>query len=147
MKLEESVDIQADRVRVWLAISDFSRESEYWQGIKEVKVLFKDNNTMVREVIQYFMNSRSLQKVIIHPKNSIEYFYLQGPMKGTKVLFIEPIKETLTRLNAAWHVRLSWRLALLSPIIKRHIREGTRNALRRIKAACEESEKKVTEIE
>ncbi|MEM3637446.1 MAG: SRPBCC family protein [Conexivisphaerales archaeon] len=147
MNIEESIEIEADRDTVWKAISDFSREKEYWHSIRDVNVFSRSDNLIVREVFQNFRNGRVVQKVILHPKNSIEYIHLRGSMKGKKVLFIEPVKEGITRLTAAWHIRLGWSLLLLSPIVKKHIREGTRNALKRIKAVCEGKEEELSEAE
>src|SRR5581483_11256393 len=72
VNIEESVEIRAERDKVWEVISDLSKE---------------------KEIFQKFIGRRVLQKVIFHPKNSIEIFNIKGSMKGSEVLFIEPIKE------------------------------------------------------
>ncbi len=147
VNIEESVEIRAERDKVWEVISDLSKEKEYWHSIKEVKVISQNKNVIEREVFQNFIGGRVLQKVIFHPKNSIEFFNIKGSMKGSKVLFIEPVKEGITKLTAAWNVRLGLTFLLFSPMVKKHIKEGTVNALRRIKAVCEGREEKVSEVE
>jgi len=147
MNIEESVEIQAGRDKVWDIISDLSKERDYWHSIKEVRVISQNENIIEREVLQNFSGGKVLQKVVLHPKNSVEFFNLRGSMKGTKVLFIEPITEGITKLTAAWHVKLSLSFLLFAPIVKKHIREGTRNALKRIKAVCEGREEELFEAE
>lgn len=147
VKIEEYIDIQAGRDKVWEVISDFSREKEFWHGIKDVKILSQSGNVIEREVTQNFRNYKVLQRVVIHPGNSIQIFHVRGVTKGVQVIFIEPIKEGLTRLNVAWNVGVKGLMWFVTPFVKRHIREGTVNALKRIKSVCESSTQKIPKAE
>ncbi len=135
--IKESVEILALRSRVWEIVSDLDNEGEYWWGTREVKNLSKEGNIINREIVQNFRSHRILQKVIIKPPELIEIDYLKGLTEGVKYLRISSLSDEQQRLEAEWVVHFPGIYFLATPILTRHIRNGTRNALQRIKDAAE----------
>ncbi len=136
-KIEHSTEILASKDRVWDIISDLDNEGEYWYGTKDVRNISREGDTINREITQNFRNHRILQKVILHPKDSIEIHYLKGLTQGLKTLSIETIGENTQKLKAFWNVRFPGIYWIMSPFISSHIEKGTVNALQRIKNVCE----------
>jgi hypothetical protein len=136
-KIEHSIEIEASSDRVWNIISDLDNEAEYWWGTKEVHNISKEGNTINREIVQNFRNHRILQKVIIHPRDSIEIQYLKGLTEGTKLLKLESLSENRQRVSASWDIRFPGIYSLVSYFIKGHVDKGTTDALQRIKEAAE----------
>jgi hypothetical protein len=135
-KIHESIEIKASKDRVWEIISDIDHEPDYWWGTKEVKNMSKNGNTIDREITQNFRNHKISQRVILRPKDEVETRYLKGLTEGTKLLKLES-KEDAQNLQACWDVHFPGLYILLSYLLARHIRKGTRDALQRIKLASE----------
>jgi carbon monoxide dehydrogenase subunit G len=145
MMFEEEIEIKASKERVWEVISDLSRETEFWHGIRSVRVISQSGNIIEREVTQNFRKHKVLQRVVIHPGNSVETYHLRGMTRGVKVVSLEPLSEQSTRVRVFWDVRVTGLMWFLSPWVKSHIREGAVNALRRIRAVCEGREEELLE--
>jgi len=144
-KIERSIDIHASRARIWELISDPEREADFWHGTKEVRIISRNGNEIDRELTQFFRSHKILQKEILHPESStVETRYLKGLTEGVRILSIEPLGEDRQRLKAFWNVHFTSIYRLMTPYVRRHIDEGTVNALERIK---EEAEKEPLKIE
>ena len=57
-------------------------------------------------------------------------------MKGTKKVTLSPVGE-MTRIDAIWDIKLAGFLGMFSGMVKKHIAEGTEEALDRIAKAVE----------
>ena len=136
-KIEHSIEINSSKDKVWDVISDLDNEPEYWYGTKSVHNISKEANIITREITQNFGDRRIQQKVILHPKDSIEVNYLKGVTEGSKVLAIESLGENLQRLKATWNVRFPGIFKIGTPMIKGHVEKGTVMALQRIKDVAE----------
>ena len=53
-----SRDVTATLDNVWNVISDIDREPEFWHGTKSIKNISKTGNTIEREVVIAFRNSK-----------------------------------------------------------------------------------------
>ena len=129
-------EVSAPLDRVWEVVSDVDNEPQYWHGTKTVKNISKSGNVVEREVTIAFRDSRCRQTVVLDPKRSVEITITDGPMKGTKKVFLEPAGEK-TRISVAWDVELAGFLGVFSGMVKKHIAEGTEEALERIAKAVE----------
>ncbi len=136
-KIVHAIEIEASRDKVWELISDLDNEAEYWWGTREVHNISKDGNVINREIVQNFRNHRILQKVIIHPRDSIEIHYLKGLTEGLKILKLETLAENKQKLTAVWDVHFPGIYVLITSWIGGHVRKGTVDALQRIKDAAE----------
>ena len=53
-------------------------------------------------------------------------------MKGTKNIMINVIADNKTRVNVQWDIKIKGFFGLFTGMIKKHISEGTEDALQRI---------------
>jgi hypothetical protein len=61
----------------------------------------------------------------------------QGPIRGTKTVLLNPLENDKTRVDVVWNIKLSGFLGLFAGMVKKHIGEGTDEALFRIAKAVE----------
>ena len=134
--INSSREVSAPLDRVWDIVSDVDHEPEYWHGTKTVKNISKTGNTIEREVTIAFRDSKCLQTVVLNPKKSVQIMITEGPMKGTKVVSIIPSGDK-TKIEVVWEIKLSGFLGMFSGMVKKHIAEGTEEALERIAKAVE----------
>jgi carbon monoxide dehydrogenase subunit G len=129
-------EVSAPLDRVWDVVADVDNEPRYWHGTKTVKNISKSGNTIEREVTIAFKDSKCRQTVILRPKKSVEITITEGPLKGTKVVTLNPFGDK-TRIDVVWDIKLIGFLGMFTGIVKKHIAEGTEEALERIAKAVE----------
>jgi len=134
--INASRKVSAPLDRVWDVVADVDNEPRYWHGTKTVKNISKSGNTIEREVTIAFKDSKCRQTVILRPKKSVEITITEGPLKGTKVVTLNPSGDK-TRIEVVWDIKLIGLLGMLTGIVKKHIAEGTEEALERIAKAVE----------
>jgi hypothetical protein len=132
-----SREMSAPLDRVWNVIADVDNESKYWRGTKTVKNISKAENKIEREVTIAFRDSKCRQTVLLNPKKSVEIMITQGPIRGTKLVLLNPLENHKTRVDVVWNIKLSRFLGLFTRMVKKHIAEGTDEALLRIAKAVE----------
>ncbi len=138
MRIQASTTVNAPVDRVWPLLADLDGEPRFWKGIVSVRTLSRSGDVVDREVTLAFRNARQREKVYLHPPLRVVYQILEGPMRGTKVVTISAHdEEPGVQLQATWDVTLRGFLKLGSRGVSKHIEEGTRNALERIKQAAE----------
>jgi hypothetical protein len=136
-RIEKSIEIQATRDLVWDIISDLENEGEYWYGTKSVRIISRNGNKAEREITQKFRNHKTLQTVILRPKDSVEIRYLKGDTEGLKIISLETISENKQRVKTFWDIHYTGIYWLVTPFISRHTINGTVHALQRIKERAE----------
>ncbi|MGI0037224.1 MAG: type II toxin-antitoxin system RatA family toxin [Nitrososphaera sp.] len=134
--ISASREIAAPVSRVWQIVSDVDNEPKYWHGTKTVKNISRSGNTIEREVTIAFRDSLCRQIVVLEPERSVDITITEGPMKGTRKVTLSPVGEN-TRIDAIWDIKLAGFLGMFSGIVKKHIAEGTEEALERIAKAVE----------
>ncbi|MGB7935112.1 MAG: SRPBCC family protein [Nitrososphaeraceae archaeon] len=127
-----SKKIHAPVSEVWKVLSDIDREPEFWHGIKSIKNISKSGNIVEREVVIAFKNSVCKETVTIVPMESITTDITEGPLKGKKVVVINRDEEKASVVDVEWDIRLSGFMGIFSRMVKKHILEGTNDALNRI---------------
>ena len=132
-----SKKIHAPVSEVWKVLSDIDREPEFWHGIKSIKNISKSGNIVEREVVIAFKNSVCKETVTIVPMKSITTDITEGPLKGKKVVVINPDGEKASVVDVEWDIRLSGFMGIFSKMVKKHILEGTNDALNRISKEVE----------
>lgn len=135
--INTSREISAPIDRIWNVIADVDNEPKYWHGTKTVKNISKDNNKIEREVTIAFKDSKCRQTVLLNPKKSVEIMITEGPIKGTKIVLLNPLDNHKTRIDVIWNIKLAGFLGVFTGIVKRHIAKGTDEALVRIAEAVE----------
>jgi ribosome-associated toxin RatA of RatAB toxin-antitoxin module len=134
--INASREIPAPLDRVWDIVADVDNEPQYWHGTKTVKNISKSGNTIEREVTIAFKDSRCRQTVVLNPKKSVEIAITEGPLKGTKTITLFPSGNN-TRIDVIWDIKLSGFLGMFTGMVRKHISEGTEEALARIAKAVE----------
>ena len=132
-----SKKIHAPVSEVWKVLSDIDREPEFWHGIKSIKNISKSGNIVEREVVIAFKNSVCKETVTIVPMESITTDITKGPLKGKKVVVINRDGEKASVVDVEWDIRLSGFMGIFSRMVKKHILEGTNDALNRISKEVE----------
>ena len=132
-----SKKINAPVTEVWRILSDTDKEPEFWHGTKSVKNISKSGNTVQREVVIAFKNSVCKETVTIDPMKSVTTEITDGPMEGRKTVVINADGQNASVVDVDWDVRLSGFMSIFSKMVKKHILEGTNDALERISKAVE----------
>ena len=130
--IRTSRDVKATLDSVWDVISDIDREPQFWHGTKSIKNISKTGNTIEREVVIAFRNSKCREIVKLDNKKSINIDIIQGPIRGRKTITLKTIKDHTTRIDVEWDIRLNGFYGILTGMIKKHILKGTEEALERI---------------
>jgi ribosome-associated toxin RatA of RatAB toxin-antitoxin module len=82
--IHTSRDVTATLDSVWNVMSDIDREPEFWHGTKSIKNISKTENTIEREVVIAFRNSKCREIVRLDNKKSINIAIIEGPIRGRK---------------------------------------------------------------
>ena len=127
--------IEASQDSIWNIISDVDREPEFWHGTKSIKNIRKNGNVIEREAVIAFRNSICKEVITLNPKNSVEKNITDGAIIGTKNIVLTPIETNKTRVDVRWNIRVKGIFGLFRGLIKKHISEGTEDALIRISDA------------
>ena len=135
--ISASREMSAPLDRIWNVVADVDNEPEYWRGTKTVKNISKAGNKIEREVTIAFKDSKCRQTVVLHPKKSVEIMITQGPIRGTKTVLLDPLDNHKTRIDVVWNIKLTGFLSIFTGMVKKHIAEGTEEALARIAKAVE----------
>jgi carbon monoxide dehydrogenase subunit G len=131
-----SREMTAPLDRVWTVISDVDNEAQYWHGTKSVKNISREGNVIKREVVIAFKDSKTMQTVTLNPQTSIETKITEGPITGTRLVKLSE-SDNKTRVDVSWDFKLGGFLNVFSGMVKKHIKEGTEQALERIAKAVE----------
>ena len=129
--------INAPVSEVWKILSDIDREPEFWHGTKSIKNITKSDKVVEREVVIAFKSSICKETVTIDPMKSITTEITDGPLKGKKVVVINPDGDQESIVDVEWDIRLSGFMGIFSKMVKKHILGGTNDALERISKAIE----------
>ena len=127
--------IEASQDSIWNIISDVDREPEFWHGTKSIKNIRKNGNLIEREAVIAFRSSICKEVITLNPKNSVKKKITNGAITGTKNIVLTPIETNKTRVDVQWNIRVKGIFGLFRGLIKKHISEGTEDALDRISNA------------
>jgi carbon monoxide dehydrogenase subunit G len=130
--IQVSRELAAPLDKVWEIIADVDREPEFWYGTKSIKNTKKIGKIIEREVVISFRNSICKEIVTLDPKKSVKISIIDGPMKGTKNIMINDVGNNKTRIDVEWDIKLAGFLGMFTRMVKKHISEGTEEALERI---------------
>lgn len=134
--IEAAVTINAPVDRVWDVVSDIDNEPKFWKGTKSVRNISKDENVVTREVTIAFKDSKCMQKVTFFPKEKILAEFTEGILNGTKTVKLTP-QDGKTKLEAVWDIKLSGMMGMFTGMVKKHVKNGTEQALQAIKQELE----------
>ncbi len=135
-QIQASVEINAPLEKVWNIVSDLDAEPKFWKGTKEVRNISKEGNTVNREIIIAFKDSKCLQTVTIYPKEKIHVQFTKGVIDGTKTITLSS-QDNKTKLEAVWDIKLTGMMGMFTGMVKKHIQSGTEQAIQSIKLEAE----------
>ena len=136
--IEVTTEINATADRVWDVVSDLDGEPRFWKGTKSVTNISRDGDRITREVIIAFRDQRCLQEVTVTPKEKIEARFTEGIISGVKTMSLVPqAGGKATVLKTYWDIRMTGMMGMFTGMIKKHIRNGTEQAMRSIKDEVE----------
>jgi hypothetical protein len=135
-KIEASTKIASSVDKVWDIVSDLDNETKYWKGTKEIHNISKEGNKIKREVTIAFKDSKCLQEVTLYPKEKIIAEFTKGIVLGTKTISLKHIDDEVL-LEARWDMKLSGMMGMFTGMIKKHVKNGTEQALHAIKEEAE----------
>jgi hypothetical protein len=75
--------------------------------------------------------------VTINPKKSVKTSIIEGPLKGTKNIIINDVGNNKTRIDVKWDIQIAGFFGIFTRMVKKHISEGTDEALERISKTVE----------
>ena len=131
-----SREIHAPLDKVWDVISDVDNEPQYWHGTKSIRNISKNGNVIQREVVIAFKDSKTMQTVTLNPKSSVDTRVTEGPITGSRVVTLSAAGSG-TKVDVVWEFKLAGLLSVFGGMVKKHIGEGTEQALERIAKAVE----------
>ena len=134
--IQSSIRINASTDKVWSIVSDLDNEPKFWKGTKEIKNISKEENKITREITIAFKDSKCMQEVTLEPKQKILATFTKGIIDGTKTIELIPIEDT-TEVEVTWDVKLSGLMGMFTGMVKKHIKNGTDQALESIKQEVE----------
>ena len=134
--IEAAITINAPVDKVWDVISDLDNEPKFWKGTKSIRNISKEGNMVTREITIAFKDSKCMQTVTLQPKKRILATFTEGIINGTKTIHLIPEGEK-TRIEAIWDMKLSGMMGMFTGMIKKHIKNGTEQALESIKQEIE----------
>ncbi|HEX9846432.1 MAG TPA: SRPBCC family protein [Candidatus Nitrosotenuis sp.] len=134
--IEVSTMINAPVDKVWEIVSDIDNEPKFWKGTKQIRNISKNDNVVTREVTIAFKDSKCMQTVTLYPKEKIVGQFTEGILNGTKTIKLTP-QENGTNLEVVWDIKLSGMMGMFTGMIKKHIKNGTEQALESIKQEIE----------
>ncbi|MBM3895358.1 MAG: SRPBCC family protein [Thaumarchaeota archaeon] len=134
--IQSSIRINASVDKVWSVVSDLDNEPKFWKGTKEIKNISKEENKVTREITIAFKDSKCMQEVILEPKTKIQATFTKGIIDGTKTIELIPVEDT-TEVEVTWDIKLSGLMGMFTGMVKKHIKNGTDQALESIKQEAE----------
>ena len=134
--ISSSVTIRAPVDRVWGIVSDLDGEPRFWKGTKSVRNVSERDGKLVREVIIAFRDQKCMQEVTVEPKTAIRAVFTEGIIEGTKTVTLEPAGDK-TKLDVVWEIRLAGMMGMFTGMIKKHIKNGTEQAIDNIRREAE----------
>jgi len=134
--IQASITIDASIDKVWYIVSDIDNETKYWKGTKQIRNISKVGNKITREIVIAFRDSKCMQEVTLFPKEKIEAVFTKGIIRGTKTLNLNSTDQGVN-LDAVWDIKLSGVMSMFTGMIKKHIKNGTEQALQSLKQEAE----------
>lgn len=134
--IQSSIRINASVDKVWSIISDLDNEPKFWKGTKEIRNISKEENKVTREITIAFKDSKCMQEITLEPKRKIQATFTKGIIDGTKTIELIPVEDT-TEVEVTWDIKLSGLMGMFTGMVKKHIKNGTDQALESIKQEVE----------
>lgn len=137
VSIYEARKVEAPLDRIWDIISDLDRDLEYWKGLTSIRNTRKEGNLVEREVIVGFMGRKGTQRIVLHPKESVEMTLMSGPLRGSRTVSLSPLRTGCTMIEVEWKIEFSEIPAFAQGFVRSRLEQTTREALEKIASAAE----------
>ena len=134
--IQSSIRIKSTVDIIWNIVSDLDNEPKFWKGTKEIRNISMEENKVTREITIAFKDSKCMQEVVLEPKKIILAKFTKGIIEGTKTIELIPVDDT-TEVEVTWDIKLSGLMGMFTGMVKKHIKNGTEQALESIKQEAE----------
>ena len=141
--INESKILNSPAEIIWAIISDVDKDPRYWHGIIQTKNISVNGNTIERETVISFRQSRCEEIITLEPPYIVNTRIINGPIIGTKITKITAISERQCLLEVSWDVKARGFMGLFNFIVVRHISKGTLRAIERIATEAEQQLSKI----
>lgn len=132
-------EVRANLDSVWKVVSDTENEERYWTNLRDVKVVKRDGNTIVREakVGPSGFAQRSKQTIILEPMSAVGLTMTSDALDGERTIRLAPAGEDGTRIEVVWKLRPKNVPRFVEGILKDQIAAVTDLALAKIANSVE----------
>ena len=141
--IKENKLLNSSKEIIWEIIADVDKDPNYWYGIRQVKNIRVNGNTIERETIISFRHSKCQEVITLEPPNIILTRIIDGPIIGTKQIKLQEISEHKCLLEVNWDIKTPGVMGLFNFIFKKHISTGTHRAIERIANEAEQRFSKI----
>ena len=131
VEISANREVSASPDMVWNVVSDADSEPLYWQNLT-VSSVGENGKVVEREVAVIFSDLKVAQNVGLCSKKLIEVSLTEGSAIGTRIIILRPAGDNKTTIEVAWSIKLPDIPLLLRGMVRKHVVEGTEEALDRI---------------
>ncbi len=136
MKIEINKDMvgNASVDSVWSALTDFSRESEYWTNIRDVRIIEESGNTLTREAVvgPRGFGMKTLQKLRFDLGSSFNISITGDSVRGRRDISLSPEPDGRTRVKLVWELDILDAPEFVQGIVKKQLDKASEKALKRV---------------
>jgi carbon monoxide dehydrogenase subunit G len=133
-------EVRAGTDTVWQTLVDWRRERDYWDNVRDIRVLKTEDTTIEREatVGPSGFAQKTKQKLVLDPEAKSIVLSLDGDrMKGERTILLVPTGTNETRIEVAWDLSLNGLPGFVENIVRNQISKATEKALKKIAETAE----------
>jgi carbon monoxide dehydrogenase subunit G len=142
-KISKTKEMHAGIERVWAIFADTNKDPEYWDALRDIKVVSNDGTTVVRDatVGPRAFSHKSHQVITLEPRKSIKLKMTGDPMAGERMITFVPMGRNSTRVDVEWDLNLQEVPGFVRALVEGQMSRATDKALDRIAEATEKAER------
>jgi carbon monoxide dehydrogenase subunit G len=136
IEISASKQVRAPVIEVWKLISDLNNEHEYWDALRDVRMIERKENEIEREAKIWrgpLGEAKSVQRLVADPTTKQTSLELtSGPVIGTRRISLTRSKNGNTTINVSWKIEMKRVPAFALGFVKDNMTEVTERALAKI---------------
>lgn len=136
VEISANKEVSAYLDMVWNIVSDADSEPQYWQNLT-VGSVRENGKVLEREIAVVFSDLKVDQTTGPCSGKLIEVSLTEWSAIGTRIIVLRPAGYNKTRIEVAWNIKLADIPLLLRGTVRKHVVEGTEEALDRIARAVQ----------
>src|SRR5215831_5629416 len=104
LKLFVCEDILLRSLAIGNIVANVGNDPKYWNQIHTVNTISKIGNTIQADTTLGPFNAKGHEIVMLHPKQSVMTNITQGPVIGTRLLTLNQLSGSKTRIDVTWSI-------------------------------------------